>query len=82
MSNLLYEPFFSPLGVVLTNGASSSFLGLATFAFASPGAVVVAFAADFAANFASLAKRLASFFARHKIHALRIWNVYVTGSIY
>lgn len=76
--NESYVPFFSPLGVVFTNGASSSFLGLATFAFTSPTAAVVAFAALLAANLASLAKRLASFFARDMPHLLRSWCVHVT----
>ena len=52
-------PFFSPLGVVLTNGASvSSFLTAFTF-FSAEGAAF----ADFAASFASFSRRLASFFA-------------------
>jgi hypothetical protein len=59
------SPFFSPLGVVFTNGASSSFLSFSALPFFSlaggPG-----FFVDLVANFASLSSRFASFFAAQK----------------
>lgn len=58
------SPFFWPLGVVLTNGATSSFAAF-SLTFFSPAGVVVATAfAAFAASLASFSSRLASFLAR------------------
>jgi hypothetical protein len=50
------------LGVVFTNGTSSSFFSFSTLAFFSPEGADRVFA-DLAANFASFSNRLASFLA-------------------
>lgn len=56
-------PFFSPLGVVLTNAGSSVFFSLSALAFFSPAGVDVACLTCFAASLASFSSRLASFLA-------------------
>lgn len=52
-------PFFSPLGVVLTKGGSSSFFSLSGLIFLSATGDFV----DLAASFASFSRRFASLLA-------------------
>lgn len=59
-----HTPFFSPFGVVFTNGvSSSSFFFFSALTFFSPAGVFAATLTCLAASLASFSSRFASFFA-------------------
>ena len=65
---IIYLPFFSPAGVVFTNGSSSTLVSFTGFFFSPAVATAVAATgagvlADFAANLAAFSNLFASFLA-------------------